>query len=138
MAVRYLILKHVSLGYGMLLKREPNDIGRVFFADDRTTKNIVLSHPLLSVAENISLSKFVSLGLFEGLFDANTKQKASDYLDGAIKNMHLSENECYGTIMGQKEYSFRISIDTNSFVTLSCSCPVNEPCKHLYAAFLTI
>ena len=138
MAVRYLILKHVSLGYGMLLKREPNDIGRVFFADDRTTKNIVLSHPLLSVAENISLSKFVSLGLFEGLFDANTKQKAGDYLDGAIKNMHLSENECYGTIMGQKEYSFRISIDTNSFVTLSCSCPVNEPCKHLYAAFLTI
>ena len=138
MAVRYLILKHVSLGYGMLLKREPNDIGRVFFADDRTTKNIVLSHPLLSVAENISLSKFVSLGLFEGLFDANTKQKANDYLDGAIKNMHLSENECYGTIMGQKEYSFRISIDANSFVTLSCSCPVNEPCKHLYAAFLTI
>ena len=138
MAVRYLILKHVSLGYGMLLKREPNDIGRVFFADDRTTKNIVLSHPLLSVADNISLSKFVSLGLFEGLFDATTKQKANDYLDGAIKNMHLSENECYGTIMGQKEYSFRISIDTNSFVTLSCSCPVNEPCKHLYAAFLTI
>ena len=138
MAVRYLILKHVSLGYGMLLKREPNDIGRVFFADDKTTKNIVLSHPLLSVADNISLSKFVSLGLFEGLFDATTKQKANDYLDGAIKNMHLSENECYGTIMGQKEYSFRISIDTNSFVTLSCSCPVNEPCKHLYAAFLTI
>lgn len=138
MAVRYLILKHVSLGYGILLKREPNDIGRVFFADDRNVKNIVLSHPLLSVAENISLSKFVSLGLFEGLFDANTKIKANDYLDGAIKNMHLSENECYGTIMGQKEYSFRISIDTNSFVTLSCSCPVSEPCKHLYAAFLTI
>ena len=138
MAVRYLILKHVSLGYGILLKREPNDIGRVFFADDKTTKNIVLSHPLLSVAENISLSKFVSLGLYEGLFDAATKQKATDYLDGAIKNMHLSENECYGSIMGQKEYSFRISIDTNSFVTLSCSCPVSEPCKHLYAAFLTI
>ena len=42
MAVRYLILKHVSLGYGILLKREPNDIGRVFFADDRNVKNIVL------------------------------------------------------------------------------------------------
>ena len=138
MAVRYLILKHVSLGYGVLIKREANDVGRVFFADAKSVKNVVLSHPLLSVAENISLSKFVSLGLYEGLFDAATKNKAIDYLDGAIKNMHLSENECYGTIMGTREYSFRISIDSNSFINLSCSCPVEGGCKHLYAAFLTI
>ena len=85
MAVRYLILKHVSLGYGVLIKREPNDIGRVFFAENKSTKNVVLSHPLLSVAGNLSLSKFVSLGLYEGLFDSATKSKAADYLDGAIK-----------------------------------------------------
>ena len=138
MAVRYLILKHVSLGYGVLIKREPNDIGRVFFAENKSTKNVVLSHPLLSVAGNLSLSKFVSLGLYEGLFDSATKSKAADYLDGAIKNMHLSENECYGSIVGTKEYSFRISIDSNSFINLSCSCPVGGACKHLYAAFLTI
>ena len=68
MAVRYLILKHVSLGYGILIKREPNDIGRVFFAETKATKNVILSHPMLSVADNISLSKFVSLGLYEGIF----------------------------------------------------------------------
>ena len=138
MAVRYLILKHVSLGYGVLIKREPNDIGVVYFGDAKSTKNVVLSHPLLSVADNISLSKFVSLGLFEGLFDTNTKNKASEYLDGAIKDMHLSENECYGSIMGTKEYSFRITIDSNKFINLSCTCPVGGACKHLYAAFLTI
>ena len=138
MAVRYLILKHVSLGYGVLIKREPNDIGRVFFADAKSTKNVVLSHPLLSVADNMSLSKFVNLGLYEGLFDANTKNKAMDYLDGAVKDLHLSENECNGSMLGTKEYSFRISIDSNSMITLSCTCPVGGACKHLYAVFLTI
>ena len=138
MAVRYLILKHLSLGCGVLIKREANDVGRVFFADSQSTKNVLLSHPMLSVAENISLSKFVSLRLYEGLFDNETKQRAKEYLDGAIKNMHLSENECYGSIMGSKEYSFRISIDSNSFINLSCSCPVEGACQHLYAAFLTI
>ena len=138
MAVRYLILKHVSLGYGVLIKREPNDIGRVFFAEAKSTKNVVLSHPLLSVADNISLSKFVTLGLYEGLFDSNTKNKAMDYLDGAIKDLHLSENECNGSIVGTKEYSFRIAIDSNSMITLSCTCPVGGVCKHLYAVFLTI
>ena len=138
MAVRYLILKHVSLGYGVLIKREPNDIGRVFFADSKSTKNVILSHPLLSVADNISLSKFVTLGLYEGLFDTNTKNKAMDYLDGAVKDLHLSENECNGSIVGTKEYSFRISIDSNSMITLSCTCPVGGACKHLYAVFLTI
>ncbi len=138
MAVRYLILKHVSLGYGILIKREPNDIGRVFFAETKATKNVILSHPMLSVADNISLSKFVSLGLYEGIFDANTKNKAMDYLNGAIKDMHLSENECNGSIVGTKEYSFKISIDSNSMITLSCTCPVEGACKHLYAVFLTI
>lgn len=138
MAVRYLILKHVSLGYGVLIKREPNDIGRVFFAETKATKNVILSHPMLSVADNISLSKFVSLGLYEGIFDANTKNKATDYLNGAIKDMHLSENECNGSIVGTKEYSFKISIDSNSMITLSCTCPVEGACKHLYAVFLTI
>lgn len=138
MTVRYLILKHVSLGYGVLIKREPNDIGRVFFADSKSTKNVILSHPLLSVAEGLSLSKFVTLGLYEGLFDSNTKNKAMDYLDGAIKDLHLSENECNGSIVGTKEYSFRIAIDSNSMITLSCTCPVGGVCKHLYAVFLTI
>lgn len=138
MAVRFLILKHVSLGYGILIKREPNDIGRVFFAETKATKNVILSHPMLSVADNISLSKFVSLGLYEGIFDVNTKNKAMDYLNGAIKDMHLSENECNGSIVGTKEYSFKISIDSNSMITLSCTCPVEGACKHLYAVFLTI
>ena len=138
MAVLYLILKHLSLGCGVIIKREPNDVGRVFFSDTQSVKNVLLSHPMLSVAENISLSKFVSLRLYEGLFDNETKERAKEYLDGAIKNMHLSENECYGSIMGSKEHSFRIAIDSNSFINLSCSCPTEGACAHLYAAFLTI
>ena len=133
MAVRYLILKHLSLGYGVLLKREASDVGHVFFADTKSTKQVLLSHPNLAVAENITLSKFVSWGLYEGLFDSATKGKAMEYLNGAIKDMHLSENECYGTIVGTKEYSFRIVVDSNSFITLSCTCPVGGACKHLYA-----
>jgi hypothetical protein len=52
--------------------------------------------------------------------------------------MHLSENECYGSIVGTHEYSFRITIDNNSFITLSCTCPVGGACKHLYAVFVNI
>ena len=138
MAVRYLILKHTSLGYGILVKRESGDIGQVFFADDKTKRQVLLSHPLLAVAEDVNLAKFVTLGLYEGLFDSFTKEKGLEYLNGQIKDLHLSENECYGTISGTKDYSFRITIDTNHFIVLSCSCPVEGTCKHLYAVFLTV
>ena len=138
MANRYLIIKHLSLGYGVLLKRENNDLGKIYFADSQSSKSVILSHPYLAVADKISLNKFVSLGLYEGLFDSDTKERAKEYMDNRIKNMHLSENECYGSIIGTHEYSFRITIDQNSFVTLSCTCPVEQPCKHLYAVFTNI
>ena len=138
MATRYLIIKHLSLGYGVLLKRENNDSGKIYFAESKSAKTVILSHPYLSVAEKISLNKFVSLGLYEGLFDEDTKRRAKEYIDNRIKNMHLSENECYGAIIGTHEYSFRITIDNNSFITLSCTCPVEGACKHLYAVFVNI
>ena len=138
MAVRYLLIKHLSLGYGVLVKRENNDLGKIYFAESGGLKSVILSHPYLAVADNISLNKFVSLGLYEGLFDNDTKERAKQYLDNRIKNMHLSENECYGTIIGTHEYSFRITIDSNSFITLSCTCPVGGACKHMYAVFVNI
>lgn len=138
MASRFLLIKHLSLGYGVLLKRENNDLGKIYFADAKSIKNVVLSHPYLSVAEGLSLNKFVSLGLYEGLFDANTKNNAKDYFDNHIKNMHLGENECYGEIIGTHEYSFRISVDKSGSISLSCTCPVEGVCKHLYAVFVNI
>ena len=137
MAIRYLIIKHLSLGYGVLLKRENNDLGKIYFSDAKSSKSVILSHPYLSVAEGLTLNKFVSLGLYEGLFDNAVKEQAIEYFDGHIKNMHLSENECYGSIMGTHEYSFRITIDSNSFINLSCTCGANA-CKHLYAVFTNI
>ena len=56
MATRYLIIKHLSLGYGVLLKRDNNDLGIIYFADAKGTKSVVLSHPYLSVANNLSLT----------------------------------------------------------------------------------
>ena len=138
MTTRYLLIKHLSLGFGVLLKRENSDIGQIYFAEAKATKSVVLSHPYLAVAENLSLSKFVTLGLFEGLFDQSTKEQAQPYLDGHIKNMHVGENECYGEISGKHEYSFRITIDSNSFITLSCTCPYTGTCKHLYAVFVNM
>ena len=138
MATRYLIIKHLSMGFGVLVKRENNDVGKIYFSDAKSTKSVILSNPYLSVAEGLSLTKFVSLGLYEGLFDNATKEKAKEYIDSHIKNMHVSENECYGSIVGTHEYSFRITIDTNSFITLSCTCPVEGTCKHLYAVFVNM
>ncbi len=138
MASRYLLIKHLSLGYGVLLKRENNDLGQIYFADSKSSKSVILSNPYLSVAENLTLTKFVSLGLFEGLFDQTIKKKAEPYFDNRIKNMHLSENECYGSIVGTHEYTFRITIDSNSFINLSCSCPIGGICKHLYAVFVNV
>ena len=138
MTSRYLLIKHLSLGFGVLLKRENADIGRIYFAETRQIKSVILSHPYLSVADNLTLSKFVSLGLYEGLFEQQTKDNAQEYLDNHIKDMHVSENECYGSIVGKHEYSFRITIDSNSFITLSCTCPYNGLCKHLYAIFVSM
>ena len=138
MAVRYLIVKHLSLGYGVLIKRENNDLGKVYFSDSKSIKSVALSNPYLSVGTNLTLTKFISLGLYEGLFDKETKDKAKEYFDNHIKNMHLSENECYGSIMGTREYTFRVSIDSNSFINLSCTCPVEGICKHLYAVLVNM
>ena len=138
MAIRYLLIKHLSLGYGVLLKRENNDLGKIYFSDSKSSKSVILSHPYLSVAEGLSLNKFVSLGLYEGLFDNSVKEAASEYFDGHIKNMHLSENECYGSIADDHEHSFRITIDSNSFINLSCTCSQVDACKHLYAVFVNI
>ena len=138
MTSRYLLIKHLSLGFGVLLKRENADVGRIYFAETRQIKSVILSHPYLSVADNLTLSKFVSLGLYEGLFDEQAKEKAQEYLDNHIKDMHVGENECYGSIVGKHEYSFRITIDTNSFITLSCTCPYNGLCKHLYVIFVSM
>ena len=73
MVVRYLLIKHLSLGFGVLIKRENNDLGKIYFGESQTVRTVVLSHPSLSVAENLNLSKFVSLGLYEGLFDSDVK-----------------------------------------------------------------
>lgn len=139
MTSRFLLIKHLSLGFGVLLKRENADIGKIYFAESQATKSVILSHPYLSVADkNLTLTKFVSLGLYEGLFDEQAKEKAKEYIDNHIKDMHVSENECYGSIIGQHEYQFRITIDTNSFINLSCTCPYNGLCKHLYAIFVNM
>ena len=138
MTTRYLLIKHLSLGFGVLLKRENADVGKIYFAESRAAKSVILSHPYLSVAENLSLSKFVSLGLYDGLFDEQTRVAAQEFLDNHIKDMHVSENECYGSIVDGHEYQFRITIDSNSFINLSCTCPVNTPCKHLYAVFVSM
>lgn len=138
MTTRYLLIKHLSLGFGVLLKRENADVGKIFFAETRAVKSVILSHPYLSVADNLTLSKFVSLGLYEGLFDDQTKASAQEFLDNHIRDMHVSENECYGSIVDAHEYQFRITIDSNSFINLSCTCTSSGSCKHLYAVFMSM
>ena len=138
MTTRYLLIKHLSLGFGVLLKRENADVGKIYFAEARATKSVILSHPYLSVADNLSLSKFVSLGLYEGLFDDQVKQSAQEFLDNHIKDMHVSENECYGSIVDAHEHQFRITIDSNSFINISCTCSSTSLCKHAYAVFVSM
>ena len=138
MTTRYLLIKHLSLGVGVLLKRENADVGKIYFAEAKAAKSVILSHPYLSVADNINLNKFVSLGLYEGLFDDQTKASAQEYLEGHIKDMHVGENECYGSITDGHEHQFRITIDSNSFINLSCTCASNISCKHLYAVFISM
>ena len=138
MTSRYLLIKHLSLGFGVLLKRENADVGKIYFAEARAVKSVILSHPYLSVADNLTLSKFVSLGLYEGLFDDQIKARAQELLDNSIKDMHVSENECYGSIVDGHEYQFRIMIDTNSFINISCTCPSTSLCKHVYAVFMSM
>ncbi|MBQ6731320.1 MAG: SWIM zinc finger family protein [Bacilli bacterium] len=137
MTTRFLLIKHLSLGFGVLLKRENADVGKIYFAEAKAAKSVILSHPYLSVAEGLSLSKFVSMGLYEGLFDEQTKNMGREYLD-SIKDMHVAENECYGSIMDGHEYQFRITIDQNSFINISCTCQSAGICKHVYAVFVSM
>lgn len=138
MTCRYLIVKHLSLGPGVLLKRESNDQGVIYFSGIKSIKSVVLSHPYLSVAQNLNLNQFVTLGLYEGIFNSDVKNSAKEYFDNHITNMHLGESECYGEISDNNHaYSFRITIDNNGFINLSCTCQ-DVCCKHLYAVFVNV
>lgn len=139
MTSRYLLIKHLSMGYGILLKRESNDLGKIYFSGMKASKSVVLSHPYLSVNRNMNLNLFVTSGLYEGLFNGVTRDAAKPYIENSITNMHLSENECYGEINDDgHNYSFRITIDSNGFVNLSCTCQSEANCRHLYAVFVNI
>ena len=132
--LNFKVIKHYSLGYGIVTKKENGDIGAVGF-EDGSKKTMMLSNDSISNA-NLTFKDFVSKGLFEHLFDEWSKVKAKDYIsDRHFDRLKIDNDHMEGIVVGTSSYRFKIYLLGGCSLMMECSCPVNGLCKHLYAAF---
>jgi len=130
---KFRLLTHKSLGDGIVTLNEGDGIGKVYF-QGLGAKSVMLDHPFMGEYDK-TIKDFIKSKLYEALFDSFTKEKASKYVSSNRINIkEYTNNLITGTIIGSEEYDFVIEIE-DSFLKLSCSCPVSGICKHLYAVF---
>lgn len=132
MVIKFPLLKHESMGNGVVIKNNGHHIVEVGFSGDGI-KNLTLDNPFITSCD-ISVLDFINDELYEYLFDDNAKKKAASYIyTHNISQLEIFPNKITGSVHGTHEYRF--SIETkNSHILFECSCPVIGMCKHLYAA----
>lgn len=136
MVIKFPLIKHESMGHGIVIHNDGHRIVEVGFSHDGI-KNLSLDNPFIS-ASNIPVLEFINEELYEYIFDESTKKKATSYISSFnIKSLEVNEHRISGSVFGTEEYHF--SIETNNgYVFFDCSCPVIGLCKHLYAACVFI
>lgn len=136
MVIKFPLIKHESMGHGIVIHNDGHRIVEVGFSHDGI-KNLSLDNPFIS-ASYIPVLEFINEELYEYIFDENTKKKATPYISAFnIKSLEVNEYKIFGSVIGTEEYHFSIET-SNGYVLFDCSCPVIGLCKHLYAACVFI
>ena len=132
MVIKFPLIKHESMGNGIVISNDGHHIIEVGFADDGV-KNLSLDNPFIT-ASNLTVLDFINEELYEYIFDPATKKKAIPYISAFhIKDLQITPNRISGVVLGSGTYHFSIEINMSA-ITFDCSCPVMHLCKHLYAA----
>ncbi len=131
MSMKFPLIKHDSMGDGVVINHETANILEVGFVHDGVKKitkdNVFISPSKMNVIE------FIDNELYEYLFDNYTKSKAKNYISPLkMSSLEIEDNKISGIIYGTEPYSFSIR-SRDSAIYFDCSCPVVGLCKHLYA-----
>lgn len=134
MANKFALIKHESMGNGIVISNNGQRTIEVGFVDDGI-KILTVDNPFISET-HMSVMEFINDELYEYLFDAHTKEKGKEYNSPfKIQSLEITDNCVTGSVFGTEEYRFTLEI-SGGYIYLSCSCPVIGLCKHLYAACL--
>ena len=71
-----------------------------------------------------------------GYLDPRTQARGEKYFNsGRVRNLRAgpAEGEFLAEVQGTELYAVRVLFDDDGLAEESCSCPVGEDCKHLYA-----
>ena len=130
MAKIFPLLKHKSLGPGVVLRNPHDGTVDCYFSDG--LKKILVDHPYVEKWD-LSITDFIKNQLYEGIFDAYLKKKAEAYIDSErIQLVDIGDDIINARVKGTKTYSVSISL-SNSRLSFTCDCPVQGLCKHMYA-----
>lgn len=134
MANKFALIKHESMGNGIVIVNNGQRTIEVGFVDDGI-KILTIDNPFISEA-HMTVMEFINDELYEYLFDDHTKAKGRAYNSPfKIQSLEITDSCVTGSVFGTEEYRFTIEISGGA-IYLSCSCPVIGLCKHLYAACL--
>ena len=130
MAKIFPLLKHKSLGPGVVLRNPHDGTVDCYFSDG--LKRIVVDHPYVEKWD-LSITDFIKNQLYDGIFDAYLKEKAKKYIDSDhIQLVDIGDDIINARVKGTKTYNVSISL-SNSRLSFTCDCPVQGLCKHMYA-----
>lgn len=129
---------HKSLGLCMTITSK-NEYVDAYIINEKRKVVFLDSFLLRFLDENktresiTSLEDIIKSHALDHLFDEPTIIRAEHYINSRfIKNVNISQFEITAEVEGQYLYKARIYLDDVT-VKMSCSCPVNGNCKHLYA-----
>ena len=132
MVIKFPLIKHDSLGNGVVIRKKDDKTLEVGFVSDGI-KTLSIDNAFMTTAD-MGVMDFINDELYEYLFTENDKRKAISYIDPFhIHSLEINYQKITGTVIGTEEYHFQIEAK-DSFVYFDCSCPVTYLCKHLYAA----
>ena len=137
---RFDYFMHENFGIGVVLSDE-NSIKRgqsidAYFIGDKTcrtlSKQFILDNASFDISK-VKLSDILTDVFIDQLFDSWTQTKGSKYVsDTRINILYEDKYSVKASVIGTQKYQIEIK-SKDSHLSLSCSCPVNDECKHLYA-----
>lgn len=132
------VFRHPELGIGIVLK-SGGDSSWVYFSKNKRSVEMDNSLIINLKDDNLNVQEICLSGVLEPLFDRGTKERAQDYYLGDDNIIFTNFSDLLISVKIKGTYIYNASIHLeNSIIMLSCSCPVESYCKHLYALIQVI
>ena len=138
--IKGLLFVHPSMGLGVVTGVSGSSASVYFESYPGKSYLITLNYiktvySYTAVEEQVkSVKDIIRKDLLDGFFNSSTKAKGHEIFNknDAIYIFDEKENIISANVIGTKVYETKI-IYENGVVSMFCDCPVDGPCKHLFA-----